>query len=237
MKTVFVGPTLPDAAALTGGPLDIRPPAAQGDILTAVRQGATAIGLIDGYFEYAAPVWHKEILFALSNGIPVFGAASMGALRAAECAAFGMTGIGRIYAMYASGELEDDDAVAQLHAPGELGYRALSEPLVNVMSTLGDMMVRGIIDEAEQQALLAASRAIFFKKRTWRSILDGAALPAARRTDLRQWVGGNAINQKRCDAEELIAMLSAFKPGTTPLARDWTFARTSLWNALEKGME
>ena len=48
-------------------------------------------------------MWHKEILFALSEGIDVYGAASMGALRAAELDAFGMRGIGDVYSAYAEG--------------------------------------------------------------------------------------------------------------------------------------
>ena len=53
-----------------------------------------AIGLIDGYFERVPSVSHKEILWAMSQGIVVIGAASMGALRAAELAPFGMLGVG-----------------------------------------------------------------------------------------------------------------------------------------------
>ena len=45
---------------------------------------AEAIGIIDGYFERVPSVWHKEILWAMAEGIHVFGSASMGALRAAE---------------------------------------------------------------------------------------------------------------------------------------------------------
>ena len=67
-------------------------------------------------------VWHKEILWAMAQGIHVFGAASIGALRAAELDAFGMRGIGRIYEAFRDGVLEDDDEVAVLHGPEELGY-------------------------------------------------------------------------------------------------------------------
>jgi len=136
MKIVFVGPTLPDAHALIAGDIVIRPPAIQGDLLRAVRSGASAIGIIDGNFEYVAPIWHKEILYALSRGIRVYGAASMVALRAAECADFGMTGVGRIFHHYADGILEDDADVALLHGPAELGYLLLTVPLVNVLATL-----------------------------------------------------------------------------------------------------
>jgi len=41
------------------------------------------IGVIDGYLRWAT-VWHKEILWAMAEGIHVFGAASIGALRAAD---------------------------------------------------------------------------------------------------------------------------------------------------------
>ena len=72
------------------------------------------IGIIDGGFEYTAPVWHKEILYALSAGTRVLGAASMGALRAAECHSFGMTGVGSIFKEYRDGTRIDDSDVAQI---------------------------------------------------------------------------------------------------------------------------
>ena len=34
-----------------------------------------AIGIIDGFFESVPSVWHKEILYAIHAGIPVFEAA------------------------------------------------------------------------------------------------------------------------------------------------------------------
>jgi len=234
MKTVFVGPTLPDAQNLAGGRIDIRPPASQGAIFRAVKDGATVIGIVDGYFEYAAPIWHKEILFALSQGVRVFGAASMGALRAAECAAYGMTGIGRIYEMYASGKLEDDSAVAQLHAPGELGYRSLSEPLVNVVSTLGDMLVRGLMSDEEQRLLSESARTIFFKQRTWKSILAAAPIEAQRTEELARLIAANAVDQKRRDAEELLAAVIATPDAYAAPPEDWRFNRTTLWDALER---
>ena len=52
----------------------------------------------------------------MSEGVYMFGAASMGALRAAECAACGMIGIGEIYEGFESNKLEDDSDVAQAHA-------------------------------------------------------------------------------------------------------------------------
>ena len=80
MKVLFVGPSLGSdlaAARATSPRIDFRPPAACGDILKAVHDGATAIGLVDGYFGDLPSVWHKEILFALEHDVAVAGGASM----------------------------------------------------------------------------------------------------------------------------------------------------------------
>ena len=83
-----------------------------------------------------AAVWHKEILLALERGIEVWGAASMGALRAAELAPFGMRGVGAIYRAFARGALVADDEVAVAHLPAAQGYRAVSDALVNLRDGL-----------------------------------------------------------------------------------------------------
>ena len=138
MKILFAGPSCANLLpSLRANPaFQLRGPAAYGDVARAVLEGASAIGIVDGRFEDTRAVWHKEILFALSQGVAVAGAASMGALRATECAAFGMIGIGDVYRRYVRGEFEDDGDVAQLHGPAELGFLALSEPLANIVATL-----------------------------------------------------------------------------------------------------
>ncbi len=143
-------------------------------------EGATVIGLIDGLYEDMAAPWHKEILFALENGAQVFGAASMGALRAAECAEFGMIGVGAVFERYRSGELDDDAAVAQLHAPEELGYLPLTEALVNVEATIERFLKLQAITEEEAERLDASARALFFKERTYPRILAEAGLNGGR---------------------------------------------------------
>ena len=140
---VFLGPTLAvdDARAV----LDAHylPPAAHGDVFQAALRRPRAIAVVDGVFERRPAVWHKEILFALSEGIHVYGAASIGALRAAELDAFGMRGVGEVYRAYADGTIEDDDEVAVAHADAEYGFRALSEAMVDVRATLASAVARG----------------------------------------------------------------------------------------------
>lgn len=69
------------------------------------------IVLIDGIFYQDLAVWHKEIIYALLRNIVCIGAASMGALRAAELHVYGMIGVGAIFERYQAGE-EDDSLVA-----------------------------------------------------------------------------------------------------------------------------
>src|SRR6185436_15946902 len=126
----FLGPTLSHDEARDVLDAEYRPPAAHGDVLRAALRRPRAIGLVDGVFEGVPAVWHKEILFALAEGVHVFGAASMGALRAAELSTFGMRGIGQIYDWYAGGAIDADDEVALVHGPYETDFLALSEPLV-----------------------------------------------------------------------------------------------------------
>src|SRR6185503_9427900 len=113
---LFTGPSLSAEEGKKELDAIYRPPAAQGDVYRAALDAPRAIGIIDGYFERIPSVSHKEVLWAMAQGIHVFGSASMGALRAAELAAFGMEGVGVIYEAFKRGELDADDEVAVAHA-------------------------------------------------------------------------------------------------------------------------
>ncbi|WVT76998.1 TfuA-like protein (plasmid) [Sinorhizobium chiapasense] len=233
MKIAFVGPSLPDAHRLAAAPITVLPPAVQGDILRATERGATAIGLIDGHFEHVAPVWHKEILYALTQGVQIFGAASMGALRAAECAPFGMVGIGEICREYVEGERVDDADVALIHGPAELGYLPLTLPLVNVDMTLRRLRERQLLPADEVAAIGAAAAAVFYKERTWTTIVERAALPAGtNRTRLAGLLAAEFVDQKRIDALHLLDALHNASDQRTVAARDWEFNSTSMWKRL-----
>jgi hypothetical protein len=131
----------------------------------------------------------------------------MGALRAAECAVYGMVGVGEIYAGYASGELVDDDAVAQLHAPAELDYQPLTEALVNIEATLAVSRGTGAIGADEHDDLLHVARRLHFKDRTIDRIVAESSLPVERRVEVTHFLKRNGSNVKFRDARALIARL------------------------------
>jgi hypothetical protein len=197
---VFLGPSLEQTAAEKILSAHYIPPARRGDLLAAMNNGATIIGLIDGVFHQESAVAHREILTALKKGVQVIGSSSMGALRAAEMDTLGMVGIGKIYNMYKSGELESDDEVALVFDPSS--GMALSEPLINIRFTLRRAKDSGIIDIGAHDALLAAARSVFYPKRTYRTIAyqAGEAIDEKTRAQFLQWVKTNACDQKRDDA-------------------------------------
>jgi hypothetical protein len=231
---VFVGPSLHGRTLDVRPELVLRPPAAQGDVYRACLLRPQAIGIIDGYFEGVPSVWHKEILWALSQGIAVHGSASMGALRAAELDVFGMTGIGAIYDWYRSGLIEDDDEVALLHGPAEAGYLPLSEPSVNVRASCAAAVEAGVIDQAAAEAVVGAARSLHYKERQWRAILEHAGalgLDPSRCKALADWLAGGRVDQKQRDAVALIEAVAAALD--RPMERrpaSFRFEWTDLWD-------
>ncbi len=211
---VFVGPTLPAAEVVRLHPAAIvMPPVAVGDVLGLLRRrGLQRLAIIDGYFERMAAVWHKELLLALERGIEVWGASSMGALRAAELAPFGMRGVGAIYRAFARGEYTADDEVAVAHLPAEAGYRAVSDALVN----LRDGIARAPFLTAPVRArLVELARARFYRDRSWAQLdVDArrAKLPARQLDMLAAW---SKPDRKAADARLLLRTLVR-DPRTAP---------------------
>ncbi|WP_299967411.1 TfuA-like protein [uncultured Roseobacter sp.] len=222
---VFAGPSIAGCAPDRLDGFDLRPPVRQGDVYLASLERPRAIGIIDGYFDSVPAVWHKEILWALSLGIPVLGAASMGALRAAELDVFGMIGVGEVYAAYRDNVLEDDDEVALLHGPAEVGYPNLTLAMVNLRATLAAAEAEGMLSGPETKALIAEGKVIFYHHRTWDSVL--AKAPSVRRASLADWIAAHEVDQKARDADALLALMQA--GSVLPPAVDFHFEETGLW--------
>lgn len=207
---VFVGPSL-DAAtvhALLPG-AHVHPPVAHGDLLGLPAAPGDRVFLIDGLFMQAAPVRHREILALLEQGVAVAGSSSMGALRAAELWRFGMRGIGEVFRLYAEGVIDGDDEVAMAYAPADEGYRALSEPLVNIRLALRDAGAAGVITAEEEQSLVNAARALPFRARSYRA-LAGSGGPASN--TFLDWLHNHPRDAKAADARLLLRSAAAIAP-------------------------
>jgi hypothetical protein len=204
---VFVGPSLPLAQARLIVDADYRPPAARGDVYRAALARPWGIGIIDGYFERVPAVWHKEILWALSRGTHVFGASSMGALRAAELASFGMVGVGEIFEAFRAGALTDDDEVTIAHADADAGYRAASTALVDMRATLAFAREQGVLSEPHAGALLALAQRTHYVDRNYPRLIADARtqqLPTRVLDQLERWLPEHEVAQKHKDAVRLL---------------------------------
>lgn len=240
---IFAGPTLRSSANAGIADTAWLPPAKHGDIYRAVSLlRPRAIGIVDGYFQWAPSVWHKEILWAIDQGVHVFGAASMGALRAAELAPFGMRGVGRIFEAYRDGVLadcgdapfEDDDEVAVVHGPVETCYLAASEAMVNMRYTLAKAESAGVIGAPLRARLIVIAKTLFFPERSYELLLQrarAAALPEHELAALQAWLPLERVNQKLADALSMIEAMRHFLASEPAPARaNFLFEHTTLWD-------
>jgi hypothetical protein len=236
---VFAGPTLREPEVLGRLPEAIvHGPVALGDVYRAAHSRPLAIAIIDGYFERVPATWHKEILWAMAEGVHVFGASSMGALRAAELCTFGMVGVGRVFEAFRDGELEDDDEVAVVHGPAEHGYAAGSEAMVNIRATLRRAVAERLLSDDTAARLTVLAKDTFYAQRGYRALLAAGkaqGLPQAELEAFRDWLPERRVDQKRLDALQLLDTLSelvAHNPKPKRVA--YTFQPTDAWHEAQR---
>ncbi len=228
---VFLGPTLDLAEARSRLAAVYLPPAGQGDFVRAILDHRPAtVALIDGVFGNRPAVRHKEILWALSLGVEVHGASSMGALRAAELHPFGMRGHGLVYRWYRRTPLADDDDVAVPTAPVELGSVALGDPLINLRLTFRAACRQAVINAKTRVILEECARMLYFTERSFETVIALAHNRGGDGTELdrfKAWLPGRIVDAKRADALALLELLAAPRPARgRPTA---AFAVTEAW--------
>lgn len=235
---VFAGPSIFGLSEDETRGIDLRPPAARGDIYSTVMEGATVIGLIDGFFDSTPSVWHKECLYALHAGCTVVGAASMGALRAAECADFGVIGLGTVYRDYVTGIRVSDADVAIVHAPEEMNYEPLSLALVDVEATLLAAIESGTLSRDLGQRLAQAAKRQHFKERTWATIIADAGLDEPASKILQQDLKKAFKNTKLEDSRELISYVKEISPSKKEHVKpSWNLNKTAFFTELSEKLK
>jgi hypothetical protein len=235
---VFLGPTLAEGDARAELDAVYLPPVSEGDIYRLWRRRPRAVGIVDGHFECIPAVWHKEIMWIMERGVHVFGAASMGALRAAELGTFGMRGVGWVYQSFRDGALDRDDEVAVRHGAAEDGYRVLSEAMVNIRRTLQAARQQKIISDATRDILTRTGAALFYQDRNWPDLLRAAGAEgadAAELTALHRWLPAGRVDQQACDAVAMLREMRGFLAASpAPQRVSWSMASTTRWEALKR---
>ena len=212
---VFLGPSLDlEAARLILPDAKFLPPASRSDIEKAVSDGFDTICLIDGVFFEQCSVGHREILVALRQGVQVFGASSMGALRASEMHSFGMVGIGQVYDLYKKNILESDDEVALVCDP--FSNQPLSEALVNIRATLKKAKSASVLTLKEENLFLETAAEIYYPERTYDFLIEkvrkSGTISDFSIVEFEKWIqAGNAADIKKEDAVLLLEHIRKLK--------------------------
>ncbi|MFE6892071.1 TfuA-like protein [Streptomyces sp. NPDC057694] len=214
MIHVYVGPTLPRSTSQLSAPgVQVHPPARHGDLFDDAVQDGDTVVLLDGVFHQAPALRHKEILAAMGRGVRVIGAASIGALRACELDAFGMVGVGSVYAAYVRGQFSGDDEVAVGQAP-DRDWAALTWPVVSLSHVLHLAVQANVLEAAHADRLLCALRAVYYPQRTLAAVRAVCARENAG--DVARWLDQQRAEEphfgdiKRADA--LLALQVAHDP-------------------------
>ncbi|MFF3216065.1 TfuA-like protein [Streptomyces sp. NPDC002886] len=168
-RIAFVGPTLPPSVRPDNG-FAYLPPVRHGDLFALDLRAGDEVLIVDGVYQHFAPIRHKEILAQLARGVRVTGAASLGALRAAELADFGMRGLGHVYAAARAGHLVADADVGVLHAGEEDGGRRLTVAMVSVRTAVSELLAAGAIGAEEGALIERVAGRLHFTERSERAL-------------------------------------------------------------------
>lgn len=216
---MFGGPSLPSAPNKTWKQLlekvQIWPPAQQGDVLAAIDENPNTLVILDGYYfdgyDYTVPsVTHKELLYALNAGIRIIGAASMGALYAAELNQYGLLGVGQVFEWFRDGILKGNDEVVVLHLPQEFGYKLITVALVEVRYALNQLARDRYLSLADSESLIQAIKQLPFTERNLELILrlTHNMLGEELRDALNHGLISNSIKQS--DAKLALQLASSY---------------------------
>lgn len=176
----FAGPSLPEVLDPTWNSLlnrvQLRPPAQEGDILAAIADHPHTLVLIDGYYfdgrdHTVAAVKPQELIAAVDVGIWSIGAASMGAIYAAELHQHGVVGIGQVFEWFRDGILQGTDELVILHLPEEFGYQHITVALVEIRYALQQLVNDQLISSTSSQSLIETIKELPFTERSLETIL------------------------------------------------------------------
>ncbi|MGA8728039.1 MAG: TfuA-like protein [Terracidiphilus sp.] len=195
---VYLGPTLALSTAQSYLSATYLPPIKRGDLATLPDE-TQIVGIVDGVFHQSLAVSPKEIIALLDRGVRVYGASSIGALRAAEMHMYGMIGVGEIFEMYRDRVIDADDEVAVAYDP--LADRTVSEPLVNIRSALRLAVAQRIVSSKEAGEIISTMKGTYYPLRSYQ--LLGHMYPA-----LAPFLKAGRYDQKRDDAVLLLRTIA-----------------------------
>lgn len=212
---IFLGPSLSrDKAEEILPDAEYMPPARKGDLLKV--ETGSILGLIDGVFLQDYPPTPIEVYTAIRRGARVFGAASIGALRAVELERLGMIGIGTIFRLYRDGRIEGDDEVAVTFDSRD--YTLHSEALIDIRYTLYHAYRAGVISKDSRRRIVRIAKEIYFPYRRYDVIMNKAREEGVDSSELKaleHYISSNRRSLKEEDSIRLLRYLRRYTDNKT----------------------
>ncbi|WP_209733081.1 TfuA-like protein [Methanococcus voltae] len=196
--------------------LHIYDPIKRGDLQKPEMLNYDIIGIIDGCFLQNTAVGHREILNIIKKGIKVYGAGSMGALRASELDDFGMVGVGKVYNLYKSGALCDDDEVAVtfdkiLNHNQNLSQKEQSEfeivqvtfSMVSFREFMANALSDNIVTREEHDILIKNAKELYYPLRTYETVFEKSQISKETMDNLMNYIKSQK-DMKMVDGFEML---------------------------------
>lgn len=201
---VFLGPSLSIEKARKIINAEFLPPAKKGDFIKlSLISEKKIIILIDGVFLQDYPPTPIEVFQVVNkNNFQVYGASSLGALRAVELEKFGMKGYGQVFELFKKNIINSDDEVAVTF---DNSYNLLSEAMIDIRYNLFLAFKKGIIDKETKQLITRTAKKIYFPFRSYENIVKKSIeLYSDTRDTIEDF--HNFVSTQRQSLKELDAM-------------------------------
>jgi hypothetical protein len=174
----------------------------------------------------------------MSRGVAVVGAASMGALRAAELYP-DMIGVGFIYRWYRRFALAADDVVAVQHGPEELNFVSLNDALIDLRLTFRLAQRQNRIPRELAQKLEISAKALNFRERALSRVISDA-LPNATNSELNDTnaiLAASFVRQKHVDALKALDLVRTGSFKTPKIPGEFVMTRAFANDLLDSGID
>lgn len=182
-------------------------PIRRGDLRGDIRSKYHIICIIDGSFHHFPAVNCGEIMDAMRAGVRIYGASSMGALRASELDGEGMIGHGKIYAYIKNSTFFRDDYLGQTFEESAGKTRPSSLPYIDLYFALKRKLERAQMNKTDMDIILRVYGDLHYSDRNPTSLFGELKVLFSRRSDLIRSVKSalaSSYSQKREDAIDLL---------------------------------
>ena len=209
---VFLGPSLKLDKARKIINAEFKPPAKKGDFINlSLMSDTRKIVLIDGVFLQDYPPTPIEVFQVIrKSNFKVYGASSIGALRAVELEKFGMEGVGKIFELYKKEIINSDDEIAVTF---DSDYNLISEAMIDIRYNIFLAWKLQIIDKETKQIMIKLAKRIYFPYRSYDNIIEKSLdlFPSHRKFILKfkDYILSNRISLKELDAIRVLKYISS----------------------------